>query len=98
MTQGDYASTFGVSAGAFGNVQKLQKIVFSSSLRVIDSTAFSGCSQLKSVVFTGTTPPILMSGGIFDTKVISFKMTVPAGSVDAYLMALNFSEYQSFIA
>jgi hypothetical protein len=98
MTQNEYASTFGVSAGAFGNVIKLEKIVFSSSLRVIDSTAFDGCSRLKSVVFTGTNPPVLMSGGIFDINVLSFKMTVPAGSVDAYLMALNFAEYQSYIA
>ena len=100
MTATAYASTVGIGAGAFANATELTQIVFPSSLMVIDSTAFTGCSKLSSVEFTGTTPPVLMGAGIFDTSVEGFKMTIPttdSSVVTAYLCAFNFGEYEPYI-
>ena len=95
-----YAATVGISAGAFANASKLTEIVFPASLLVIDSTAFEDCDRLRTVQFTGNTPPTLMGSGIFDTRVESFKMVIPTTSADvvtAYLCAYNFTEYEPYI-
>lgn len=100
MTGNDYAYTVGIAAGAFANANKLTYIVFPESLMVIDGTAFANCTQLKTVEFTGATPPVLMGSGIFDTSVTGFAMVIPTDSADlvtAYLCAYNFGEYEPYI-
>ena len=95
-----YASTVGIGAHAFNNAEGLTRFVFPSSLMVIDSTAFTGCTKLSSVEFTGTTPPVLMGAGIFDTSVEGFEMIIPttdSNVVTAYLCAYNFGEYEPYI-
>ena len=99
MTGDAYSSTVGIGANAFGN-SNLSQITFPSSLLVIDSTAFANCSQLKTVEFTGDTPPTLMGAGIFDTSINDFEMIIPTVDGDvvlAYLCAYNFGEYEPFI-
>lgn len=100
MTGTAYASTVGIGANAFTNAAELTQIVFPGSLMVIDSTAFTGCAKLYSVEFTGTTPPVLMGAGIFDTSVENFQMIIPttdSNVVTAYLCAFNFGEYEPYI-
>ena len=97
MTASDYAATVGIGAGAFANAAKLTQIKFPASMMVIDSTAFAGCVKLNTVTFTGTTPPVLMGSGIFDTDVEGFQMIVPADKLEVYLCAFNFDEYEPFI-
>ena len=100
MTGTAYASTVGIGANAFTNAAELTQIVFPGSLMVIDSTAFTGCAKLYSVEFTGTTPPVLMGAGIFDTSVENFQMIIPttdSNVVTAYLCTFNFGEYEPYI-
>ena len=100
LTVGDYASTAIIASDAFANVQGLTEVKFPASLMVIDSNAFSGCGNLRTVEFTGNTPPALMGAGIFDTTVNYFKMIIPvedSAIVDAYLTAFNYAEYQPFM-
>ena len=100
MSVSAYASTVGIANGAFTNAQKLNEIIFPSALKVIDSTAFTDCSKLKTVEFTGNTPPVLMGTGIFDVEILNFEMIIPNTSssvVNAYLCAYNFGEYEPYI-
>lgn len=100
MTATSYASTIGIGAGAFANADKLTEIKFPASLLVIDSTAFTNCTKLQTVEFTGTTPPVLMGTSTFDTSVEDFKMVIPTTSssvVNAYLCAYNFAQYEPYI-
>lgn len=100
MTASNYASTVGIASSAFENVTGLTEIIFPANLMVIDSTAFKGCTNLKTVRFTGTTPPVLLGSGIFDTRVDEFKMIIPTSDatvVSAYLCAYNFAEYEAYI-
>ena len=100
MTATSFSSTVGIGAGAFANASKLTEIKFPASLLVIDGSAFTNCLQLKTVEFTGTTPPVLMGSNIFDTSVEGFKMVIPNSSasvVTAYLCAYNFAQYEPFI-
>jgi len=100
MSAAAYASTVGIGADAFANAMELTQIIFPSSLMVIDSTAFTGCTKLNTVEFTGSAPPVLMGTGIFDTSVEDFKMIIPTTNsnvVTAYLCAYNFGEYEPYI-
>ncbi len=100
MTAASYASTVGIGASAFANAANLTQIVFPASLKVIDSTSFTNCKSLRTVQFTGNTPPILMGAEIFDTSVEGFTMIIPTADsnvVNAYLCAYNFGEYEPYI-
>ena len=100
MTASAYASTVGIGGGAFANAKKLTEIIFPSALKVIDSAAFTNCTKLQTVQFTGTTPPVLMGSGIFDVDITNFEMIIPNTSssvVNAYLCAYNFGEYEPYI-
>lgn len=100
MSVSAYGSTIGIGGGAFANAQKLTEIVFPSGLKVIDSEAFTDCTKLQTVKFTGNTPPVLMGSGIFDVNVTNFEMIIPNTSssvVNAYLCAYNFGEYEPYI-
>jgi hypothetical protein len=95
-----YGSTIGIGGGAFANAQKLTEIILPAGLKVIDSTAFTDCTKLQTVQFTGNTPPVLMGSGIFDVSVTNFEMIIPNTSssvVNAYLCAYNFGEYEPYI-
>jgi hypothetical protein len=100
MTGEIFASTVGIGANAFTNAAGLNQIVLPGSLMVIDSAAFTNCTKLNTVEFTGNVPPVLMGVGIFDTSVEDFKMVIPTDDsavVTAYLCAYNFGEYEPYI-
>ena len=100
MSVSAYGSTIGIGGGAFANAQKLTEIVFPSGLKVIDSGAFTDCTKLQTVEFTGNTPPVLMGSGIFDVSITNFQIIIPNTSssvVNAYLCAYNFGEYEPYI-
>lgn len=99
LTTSSYASTVVIGAGAFTNANGLTEIVFPASLAVIDGTAFENCGKLKTVAFTGNTPPTLLGANIFDTSIEGFKMTVPTSTdvLASYLNAYNFDEYEPYI-
>ena len=100
MSVSAYGSTIGIGGGAFANAQKLTEIVFPSGLKVIDSGAFTDCTKLQTVKFTGNTPPVLMGSGIFDVSIKDFQIIIPNTSssvVNAYLCAYNFGEYEPYI-
>lgn len=99
MTENGYGSTVAIASRAFLNATDLTGIVFPASLGVIDSNAFTGCTALKTVEFTGTTPPVLMGSGIFDTTVRDFAMILPtdASVQNVYRNAYNFAEYASYM-
>jgi hypothetical protein len=95
----DYQATVGIGTSAFENAA-LTEIVFPQSLLVIDGTAFKNCDALKTVTFTGATPPALMGSGIFNTGVEGFKMKIPTDAAELvtdYLCAYNFGEYEPYI-
>lgn len=100
MTDYGYQHTVGIGATAFANASKLTEIVFPSTLMVVDSTAFKNCGSLRTVEFTGETPPTLMGAGIFNTAVEAFEMVIPTDSGDVvtdYLCSYGFAEYEPFI-
>ena len=100
MTGSGYELTVAISAGAFENAAELTGIRFPMSLLVIDSTAFANCAKLRTVEFTGETPPTLMGTGIFDTGVDGFQVVIPTEKgdvVEAYLCAMNFAEYEPYM-
>lgn len=100
MNSSDFSYTVGIAGNAFSGAVELTGITFPQSLLVVDSTAFSNCSKLDYVEFTGIKPPTLMGSGIFDTGVDGFKMVIPINSsdvVNSYLCALNFAEYEPYI-
>ena len=96
MSGAEYSSTVGICAYAFANATNLTEIVFPGSLMMIDSMAFTNCTQLNRVEFTGNTPPSLMGAGIFDTSVDNFTMVVPDSAATAYQSAYNFAEYEPY--
>ncbi len=100
MTANGYASTLIIGAKAFAGANKLTEIKFPAALLAIDGTAFTDCGNIHTVEFTGTTPPVLMGYGIFDTSVEGFKMVIPTTNssvTSAYLCAYGFGEYEPFI-
>ncbi len=100
MTGSIYNSTVAIASSAFLNATDLTGIVFPASLGVIDSNAFVKCTALKTVTFTGNTPPVLMGSGIFDTTVSGFEMIIPIGDeavISAYLNGYNFAEYEPYM-
>ncbi|MBE7064925.1 MAG: hypothetical protein E7384_03815 [Ruminococcaceae bacterium] len=86
-----------ISGNAFKNARNLNSIILGSGLGAIDSVAFIGCNYLGQITFTGAVPPVLMGASIFDTNLTGFTMTVPTGSVDAYIRAMNFAEYAPYM-
>ncbi len=88
--------TMAIGAHAFDGAANLTAVTFGSGLTAIDSTAFEGCTP-ASVTFNGTTPPVLMGTGIFDSTVTGFAITVPQGQTDAYIRGVHFTEYADYI-
>jgi uncharacterized repeat protein (TIGR02543 family) len=80
---------------SFTNCQNLTTITIPSSVTSIGGSAFWACTKLKNIVIQATTPPTLGLSGFYDNGVVS--IAVPAGSVNAYKTATNWSSYASKI-
>lgn len=82
---------------AFGYMYALQRIVLPASLQKIGSQTFYGDTNLKTIIFKGSTPPTIGSSDVFkNIAENSITVIVPtADDIDAYTTAL--SSYSSQI-
>jgi hypothetical protein len=74
----------------------LTSIEIPASVTSIGESAFEECTDLKTVTVLATTPPEL-GDYVFDDCHDDLKIKVPAGSVNAYKAATNWSEYADII-
>jgi len=77
---------------AFMRCTGLTSITIPSSVTSIGERAFAKCSNLETVTINATTPPTLGSVA-FEGTAEGLKIYVPAGSVDTYKAAENWSAY-----
>jgi len=75
---------------------KLALISLPTGLTSIDDAAFHGCTNLALVTCLAETPPTLGTG-VFSYTHSSLRIEVPAGSVEAYKTATNWSTYANRI-
>ena len=78
-----------IADNAFANDAAITSVEISASIVSIGVKAFSGCSSLVDIRFTGTVPPTTIGEGAFDGIHADALITVPALSVDAYKTALG---------
>ena len=76
---------------AFNMCSSLTSINIPSGVTSIGEEAFYMCSSLQSMTFNSTIPPTLYEYGLDDTN--DCPIYVPAGSVNTYKSATNWSEY-----
>jgi hypothetical protein len=80
---------------AFTNCNNLTTITIPSSVTSIGGAAFWACTKLKNIVVQAAIPPTIGLSSFYDNSVVS--IAVPAGSVNAYKTATNWSSYASKI-
>ena len=77
----------------FWYCDSLTSVNIPDSVTTIGSYAFFSCNSLISVYCKATTPPALGGTSVFDSNASGRKIYVPAGSVEAYKSATNWSKY-----
>ncbi|MGM9776977.1 MAG: leucine-rich repeat protein, partial [Prevotella sp.] len=78
-----------IADNAFENDAVITSVEIPASMASIGAKAFSGCSSLVDIRFTGTVPPTTIGEGAFSGISKDALITVPALSVDAYKKALG---------
>ena len=81
---------------AFINCTSFTSITIPNSVTNIGDSAFQNCTSLTSVTVEATNPPTLGNNVFYNTNA-NLVIYVPAGSVDAYKAANNWSNYESKI-
>ncbi len=81
-----------IGEGAFYYCTSLTSVTIPDSVTIIRNYAFEDCTSLTSVYCKATTPPAL-GWDVFAYNGSDRKIYVPAGSVDAYKSAGNWSKY-----
>ena len=86
-----------IGNSVFWYCASLTSVNIPDSVTAIGNEAFAYCDSLTSVYCKATTPPALDGPDVFDNNGSGRKIYVPAGSVNAYKSATNWSEYASAI-
>ena len=86
-----------ISSSTFSGCSILTSVTIPDSVTTIGKEAFLECFSLENVYCKATTPPSLSGSSVFDSNGSGRKIYVPAGSVNAYKSAANWSEYASAI-
>ena len=84
-----------IGNGAFYACNSLTDITIPETISRIWWGAFEDCSTLSSITILATNPPTLFSGAFFNTN--DCPIYVPAGSVNAYKDAEEWSSYANRI-
>jgi len=85
-----------IKQGTFIDCYSLSNVRIQSGVTNISNMAFSNCSGLTNITIEATTPPTL-GGAVFMHTNDTFKIYVPAASVNAYKSASGWSDYSSRI-
>ena len=86
-----------IGNSVFWYCASLTSVNIPDSVTAIGNEAFAYCDSLTSVYCKATTPPALDGPDVFDNNGSGRKIYVPAGSLNAYKSATNWSEYASAI-
>ena len=93
-------SVISVGVNTFHGCNNLSTLIVGSGVEYFNSGSFLGCSNLTSITFKGTTPPMnLVSGlAITSSTVRNLKsIYVQSTAVDAYKKEVRYSNWQSLI-
>lgn len=82
--------------GTFRSCSNLESVDIPSGVISIGGNVFNGCSRLTSITVRATTPPSLLSSA-FNNVPATANIYVPAGSVEAYKSANNWSARAGYI-
>ena len=85
-----------IEEGAFSGCASLTSVVIPEGVTSIGKNAFSGCSALGGIHILSSTPPALGSSALSNIP-SDCKIYVPAGSLEAYSTAINWSSYASMM-
>ena len=86
-----------IGEDAFAYCDRLTSVNIGDSVTTIGNFAFGSCTSLTSVYCKATTPPALSGTYVFYSNGSGRKIYVPAGSVEAYKSATNWSQYADAI-
>ena len=89
-------SVISIGYAAFQECNRLASVTIGNSVTSIGNDAFENCGQLASVTIEAITPPTL-GFSVFLGNKYNRKIYVPAGSVNAYKTATNWSDYANDI-
>ena len=93
ITLPDYYQVNIIESSAFRSNSSLRSVVIPSSITQIQGAAFYVCSCLSEVHLLSPDPPSLYQSTVFDNSADGLVFYVPAGSLEAYQTATNWSAY-----
>ena len=85
-----------IGQAAFSGCGALTSIVIPEGVTSIGGYAFSGCAALGGIHILSSTPPAIAAGS-FGSIPEDCKIYIPAGSLEAYSTATNWSSYASML-